>query len=626
VFLFVVDLCTVEEELAQAKRSIREAVEQLPEDAYVGLITFGKNVHVHELGFTAFPKCRVFRGEMKEENVKVERFIDLLGLGPNKAGEVSYLVPVTQGKLALAGILEDLHIDPWPVASAERPLRCTGVALAVGIALLEATCKSLNARLMLFAAGPPSIGPGKVVGTKLEETIRSHHDLHKGNAPHFNKAVKFYEAIGVRAQANGHVIDIFACSLDQIGLAEMKVLVEKTGGLFVLSDSFESKQFVDSFKHVFRRAEDGYLAMSFNAELEVLTTREFKVNGCIGTVSSKKNKTSYVGDKEIGVGNTSSWSIGGIDPSTTVALYFDVVNQQASKVAENSFGYLQILTSYKHSSGSTRLKVTTAYIPFVDAAKPEGLNQIRAGFDQEAATALMARYAVFKAETEFAVDVLRWLDRMLIRLVAKFGDYTKERPESFQLSQEFAFYPQFMFHLRRSPFLQVFNASPDETAFYRIIICRESVTNTLVMIQPTLMAYSLEGPPTPVLLDAQSTNPEHVLLLDAFFHVVVWVGGNLAQWRKDRLHETPEYAYLANLYSDPEHDAQALVQSRFPVPLYVRCEQNDSQSRFLNAKLNPSVTHTSQKGPAGGPSSAILTDDVSLNVFMEHLRKLAVQP
>ena len=40
-------------------------------------------------------------------------------------------------------------------------------------------------------------------------------------------------------------------------------------------------------------------------------------------------------------------------------------------------------------------------------------------------------------------------------------------PASFKLGEGFSIYPQFMFHLRRSQFLQVFNNSPDETAFYR---------------------------------------------------------------------------------------------------------------------------------------------------------------
>jgi len=45
------------------------------------------------------------------------------------------------------------------------------------------------------------------------------------------------------------------------------------------------------------------------------------------------------------------------------------------------------------------------------------IQHIAAGFDQEAAAVVMARVAVFRAETDDGPDVLRWLDRMLIRLV-----------------------------------------------------------------------------------------------------------------------------------------------------------------------------------------------------------------
>ncbi len=37
---------------------------------------------------------------------------------------------------------------------------------------------------------------------------------------------------------------------------------------------------------------------------------------------------------------------------------------------------------------------------------------------------------------------------------------------------QFQLYPQFMFHLRRSQFLQLFNRSPDESSYYRSILCR----------------------------------------------------------------------------------------------------------------------------------------------------------
>src|SRR5258707_5424349 len=79
----------------------------------------------------------------------------------------------------------------------------------------------------------------------------------------------------------------------------------------------------------------------------------------------------------------------------------------------------------------------------------------------------MSRIAVFKAEVEDGPDVMRWVDRMLIRLCSSFADYRKDDASSFRLEKNFTLYPQFMFHLRRSQFLQVFNNSPDETAFYR---------------------------------------------------------------------------------------------------------------------------------------------------------------
>jgi len=45
----------------------------------------------------------------------------------------------------------------------------------------------------------------------------------------------------------------------------------------------------------------------------------------------------------------------------------------------------------------------------------------------------MARLAVIKAENEEPIDVLKWLDRSLIRVVSKFATYKANDPSSFQL-------------------------------------------------------------------------------------------------------------------------------------------------------------------------------------------------
>lgn len=52
-------------------------------------------------------------------------------------------------------------------------------------------------------------------------------------------------------------------------------------------------------------------------------------------------------------------------------------------------------------------------------------------------------------------DPIRWLDKALIHLCSRFGDYQKDTPSSFNLSSRLSIFPQFMFHLRRSQFVQV---------------------------------------------------------------------------------------------------------------------------------------------------------------------------
>jgi len=238
----------------------------------------------------------------------------------------------------------------------------------------------------------------------------------------------------------------------------------------------------------------------------------------------------------------------------------------------------------------------------------------------------MARIASHKTQTEESFDILRWIDRMLIRLVAKFADYRKDDAASFRLSSSFSIYPQFMFHLRRSQFLQTFSNSPDETSYNRMLLMRESCTNSLIMIQPTLLAYSFNGPPVPVLLDITSLEPDRILLLDTFFQVIVCHGDTISAWRKQGYHEDPEHTNFRELLNAPKEDAAMILQERFPVPMYIECDQYGSQARFVKSKLNPSVTYKQESNANSGSSSDFLfTDDVSLQVFMDHLKRLAVQ-
>lgn len=114
-----------------------------------------------------------------------------------------------------------------------------------------------------------------------------------------------------------------------------------------------------------------------------------------------------------------------------------------------------------------RLRVTTLSRRSVTG--PGVTQELIAGFDQEAAAVAMARLASFKMEIEMQfsigahyiqdllaeVDPIRWLDMSLIRFCSKFGDYEKHSASSFSLSPRLLRFPEFMFYLRRSQFIQV---------------------------------------------------------------------------------------------------------------------------------------------------------------------------
>ncbi|KAI6114199.1 hypothetical protein F5141DRAFT_1187812 [Pisolithus sp. B1] len=247
---------------------------------------------------------------------------------------------------------------------------------------------------------------------------------------------------------------------------------------------------------------------------------------------------------------TSAWRLSAVSPQTSTAVYFEV-----------------------HSSGQWHLCVTTIVCNFTKAGSPS----IATLLDQEAATILMI---------DGSPDVSHWLDWMLIWLCQKFADYGKGDPASFRLLDNFSIYLQFIFCLRRSQFLQA--------ASYRHILNKEDANNSLIMIRPTFNIL-----PQPVLLDNVSIKP-NIILLDMFFHILMFHRETFSQWRKAGCQDHGSYENFKELL-------EALVTG-------------------AQSKLNPSTTHmtTSIYSTAAGTGTGpvIFTDDVSLQVFMEHLKCL----
>lgn len=333
VFLFVVDTCLDEEELSCLRDALLQTLNLLPEDSLVGLVTFGNLIHVHELGFSDCPKSYVFRGDKEYLPQKVQ---DMLGIAPLRGQQVGsgsvgsghggqgimpqqsqskqsavgrFLMPVGDCTFALEQVLEDLQKDPWPCQPDERVERYTGTAINVAMGLLESAVSRQGSRIMLFISGPPTAGPGMIVTRSKKDNIRSHTDLQKNQAPLNKPAIEFFKGLSERAIASNIVVDFFACSLDQVGALEIKVLISRTGGLVVLADKFSQSVFRESLRRIFERIPDkqtgmptNQLQMGFSGQIEVIHSREFKIAGAIGPCASLKKGGPTVAETEIGIG------------------------------------------------------------------------------------------------------------------------------------------------------------------------------------------------------------------------------------------------------------------------------------------------------------------------------------
>ncbi|ODV79064.1 vWA-like protein [Suhomyces tanzawaensis NRRL Y-17324] len=685
IFFYVVDTCFDTEDIEDAYQALKESLvlslSLLPDNALVGLISFGKHVQIFDL-LSQDKTAYTFNGNKNYTLDELQKSLGFLGHGLKNVNNNDspidrilgssgrrFLQPISIVEYQLTNILESLVTNTFPRNNfQERPDRSTGCALNVASLLLQSilgdNVTTTGGHIMCFIGGACTYGPGKIVHKPLKEPLRSHHDIEKSIhstlplAPNtstktkvdmtlFKEARKFYAQVTKNIVSMGLSCNYFIGSYDQIGLYEMDEVCYKSGGVIVMSDSFSTAIFKQSFVKFFNKQDDensDYLDMGFNSTLECKTSSDLKIQGLIGNATALpvKKDNQYIekciSNSIIGEGSTTSWKLCNVNPQSTYALYYEKMD------SNNPYTFVQFLFHYQHPSGELRLRVTTIPIPII---ADSDISNLELGFDQEAALVLVARAAIIKlqpnksnnsnASTMTQGAVIKYLDKQLIDYCARFAVYRPGDLDSFRLSSTYAMFPQFLYHLRRSPFINVFNNSPDETSFVRHIFMHEDVTNSLIMVQPTLLSYDVDtfgaisdvtgepnNEPEPVLLDSMSLGHTKVLLLDTFFHILIFHGSKVAEWRKAKYHEQEEYAHFKTFLEAPKKEAIEILMDRFPLPRFIDCDEGGSQARFLMAKLNPSTSYTTNPNQPFVGGLDILTDDTNLQLFMNHVQRIVI--
>ena len=123
VFLLVIDTTVDTKELASLKDSLQQNLTYLPDNALVGIISFGTHVEVHELSSSDISRSYVFNGKKEYATSKVA---DMLGLrGSVAQSQVSFVfsferldwcsfccISLLDASMVIDTILSELEKDP----------------------------------------------------------------------------------------------------------------------------------------------------------------------------------------------------------------------------------------------------------------------------------------------------------------------------------------------------------------------------------------------------------------------------------------------------------------------------------------------------------------------------------
>lgn len=621
-YILLVDTCLTPDNLTALKTGLRDAVAQVDfATTQFVLLSYSRNVNLFRGNATATLSHSVtlpgyFTPEQFAETVGLSR--DVKKDSTANLGVLGLYLFTSLDSLSHA--IDSLDEDPFETPADERNSRASGKALEMALELVHLTLLEAP-RVLLLVGGPCTFSSGRIVDPKISVFPRKHLDVDQ--KPEVRAQVeqvkKYYTDLALRAVALRVVVDIAAFSLTEFGLFEMEQLPSKTNGIILLNEEFRQEHFAVAVRKYFKPTEDGFSNLFSGATVELFVSKELKIGGCVGNCESLLTKPATQADTHVGQSNTNKWYVGGLDPEATLLFILEVAEKSKAKgYSKYAKAYLQFVVTYHHPLHQTVVRVVSFDRPFVVFDNPlELLPQV----DQFSVISTYAKLAALRVFDYDNTTMIRYLDKVLIGMLKTFrraGD----------IPEEVGLVAQYFYYLRKSNFVKKFATSLDEMTFYKHSVLRENIDNTLIIVQPQIIEYSLANEePRPVLPDLSCLKKDVVLLADTFFNIVIWQGAVIKGWVDEGYHLQPDYAHVAELLKQPEDDFNVIAEDRVVAPSKVYAHYGSPSERLLKSRLNPeTVLGAGSDGQTAVEEGNFVTEDASLSVFMQRLLDYIKEP
>lgn len=671
-------------------QSIENALQKLPDGCLVGLASFDEVVHLHQ-PLDHDPSIEVSTTDIMKEGAlagKGSQWFDF------------NLIEVIYRKLGLTGVVADkwqnsdlliknflIKLDSASRKSLKcelnnlkpkltqdfKPFRATGLAILVTSVLLSVSYKNFIGKSILFTSGPCTVDPGMVHSLSAKSPMRSHNVMNDIESAYTPNALRFYTAMAY--VANGYSFkdafdvvttsskkvtdilqpkekprwsfDLFACSLDQSGIFEMKPLAQNTTGKIFLSETFFDVQFKKMLvKSILNVWEKEY---AFRGNLSVFTSDQLKVSrfissGCniASTFQSEKSSdkhNDFISDivdifdstmkkREF----TNNLSLNLVDSADTVAIFFHLNRYgSTSRVSMSSpkDAYIQFQVKYLDMNTKTwKVRQTTVKM----ATTMKLLSSLRGNaggnlklvnetsylikerrllesFDQKTWLILLVRLSLEKADTNIGYtdfkSIIGLFDNSVAQLIERFKKPLKgsthfdsirrkisTEDDNLLFHENFNELITYAFQIRRNPDLfSVFNTSPDETAFHHSWFLRADFDSSSLIMRPRLYLLGRTG-------DVEQEFPLETkyvagkygcfFILDCFFHIIIYKAYDPATGiGKLNLHHSRNERLNDEDLDIPMKFLQnhLFCYDRIFTPKVIISQTNHSQSRYLFSRL-----------------------------------------
>jgi hypothetical protein len=276
-----------------------------PEDAYqktrIGLIVFGKNISIYQLGLSGLASADIYLpGEFDEDDDEFDKDMERRSyIVEVQSGDFTSLrnslssifgVAVDENDVASTSQTDSLRMamlaqkkaarlrkeensnndntnmaakSPWVKRREESPSgypkRCTGKALLCALDLVSVSTStsksSRTSRIIMFTNGCPNSGDGSVVNPK-DCLVKSKNKRGK-RATHSNvdtnmlqKAVKYFDNMAHMAVSVGIGVDVICCGVAELALPVYQAMVERSGGYVLPLLTLDTPQLKQDLKFI----------------------------------------------------------------------------------------------------------------------------------------------------------------------------------------------------------------------------------------------------------------------------------------------------------------------------------------------------------------------------------------